>query len=412
MIPILFEHDATEFTGHGLGDLVDTISCIVKQNETNEFELELKYPVTGRLFSELTPNRIIYAKVNNNKNTAFTLSPQTLPYQAFRIYGYEKELAGYISIKAQHISYDLANVFIMPYDKTYATRYNYYGKPYDNASGHVYSPSSLITMINDSSYLISGTNQFTISAETWSTIRNKAMSVMEPRSVRSLLFDSDNSLVANFGGICCYDNFKLRFYSGPGNQISTTIEYGDDLIDFQQEHNIAEMVTGIIPYYMGKDPRYEDDSEWGGPDSIIYGQPIYAEGTFEHPVVVPVDVSSDISRDGKSGGGYDTEYDSVTGKMIYIPEVDTYGQRVAQNSELGVPEVSISLDYAHIHGDIKLYDIVRVYFKKLGIDVKAMVSSTSYDSLAERTTSVEIGRSKEYRQYYDFGNAFRGTLEY
>ena len=86
MIPILFEHDATVFTGHGLGDLVETIACSVKQSDTNEFELELKYPVTGRLFSELTPNRIIYAKVNNNKSTP---ALRTAPYQALCIYGYQ-----------------------------------------------------------------------------------------------------------------------------------------------------------------------------------------------------------------------------------------------------------------------------------------------------------------------------------
>ena len=308
------------------------------------------------------------------------------------------------------ISYDLANVYIMPYDKTY-TYANYYGKPYDNASGHVYSPSSLITMINDSSYLISGTNQFTISSETWSTSQNKAMSVMEPRSVRSLLFDSSNSLVANFGGICHYDNFNLRFYSSPGNTVAATIEYGDELIDLQQEHNISEMITGIIPYYMGKDPRYEDDSEWGGPDSIIYGQPIYADGTFDRSVIVPVDVTSDITSDGKSGGGYNTQYDSSTGKTIYIPDVNGYGQRWARHNKLGVPEINITLDFAHIHNDIKLYDIIRVHFKKLGIDVNSMVSSTTYDVLAERNTSVEVGRSKAYSRYYDFGNDFRGILE-
>lgn len=409
MIPILFEHDATEFTGHGLGDLVDTIACAVKQNETNEFELELKYPMDGRLFSELIPNRIIYAKVNNNKNTTFVISGATLPYQAFRIYSCEKEFSGYITVKAQHVSYDLANVFIMPYDRSYDS-YNYYGKPIDNVSGNVYSPSKLIEIIYDSGFLISGTNQFDIKVIDYSYIANEAFTITEPRSIRSLLFDSKDSLIANFGGRCAYDSFKMRFYGYVSPTVKTTIDYGNDLIDLQQENNITEMITGIIPYYVGKDPRYSG-SDYHGPDSIIYGKTILADGTFERPVIVPIDVTSDITSAGLSGGGYDTIRDPDTGKMIYVPNVDHFGTLWARDNELGVPEVNITLDYAHINNDdIQLYDLVRVYFSKLGIDTKAIVSSTVYDVLSERCIQIELGKSKAYNQYYDFSKDFRGKL--
>lgn len=408
MIPILFEHDATVFTGHGLGDLVDTISCVVKQTETNEFELELKYPMDGRLFKEIRPNRIIYAKVNNNKNTTFVLSGATLPYQAFRIYSCEKEFSGYITVKAQHVSYDLANVFIMPYDTSYDS-YNYYGKPVDNTGGYVYNPARLIDLIYDPRFLVSGTNPFEIRTIDYNYINNETFTIKEPRSVRSLLFDSQDSLIANFGGRCAYDNFKLRFYGYISPEIKATIEYGHDLIDVQQENNITEMITGIIPYYTGKDPRYTD-SDYHGPDSIIYGQPIYASGNFERQVVVPVDVTSKITDAGLSNGGYNTVYDSATGKMIDVPNVDTFGQAWAQENELGVPEVNITLDYARINADIQLYDLVRVYFDKLGIDTTAIVSSTEYDVLTERCMTIELGKSKAYNEYYDFSKDFRGKI--
>lgn len=432
MIPILFEHDAMTFEGHGLGDLVDAISCVVKQSDTNEFELEMQYPVTGRLFHELKVNRIIYARVNNSNATQFALVAVTVSHQAFRIYGYEKNIDETITIKAAHVSYDLAHVYVMPGGLEYGPDspwyyhdHEVYGQPYGVPfnSANIYSPSVILGYFKEK-HIISGTNHFNITIDDSMAhgMRNEAFAIDEPRSIRSLLFDSDKSLTANFGGVCIYNNFSLRFYGSPNNTVTAYIDYGDSLIDLQQEENIGEMITGILPYYRGEDPRWKVvENYYGTSDSFVYGNVIHADGTFERENIVPVDVSGEINSDGLSNGGFSTIQDSVSGKIIDVPNVDEYGRKWLVNNEIGVPEVNITLDYAYLATNvflgrnIMLYDVIRVRFTKLGIDATARVTSTTYDVLREQNTEIEIGKSKAHGLYYSeytFGNEYKGKLKY
>lgn len=432
MIPILFEHDAMTFEGHGLGDLVDAISCVVKQSDTNEFELEMQYPVTGRLFHELKVNRIIYAQVNNGNIKTFALVTSTISYQAFRIYGFEKTIDGTITVKAAHISYDLAHVYVMPGGLTWGSEdewwyhdHDAYGPPYGVpfGGGYVSSPNDLLKYFKKEN-IISGENKFNIviNDSMSSGISNESFTIDEPRSIRSLLFDTDKSLTANFGGICGYNNFTLVFYGSPSNYIAANIDYGDSLIDLTQEENIGELVTGILPFYRGEDARWKvRDNYYGKSDSIVYGEVIRAEGTFERENIIPVDVSGEINSDGLSNGGFSTIQDSVTGKIIDVPNVDEYGRKWFKKNEIGVPEVNITLDYAYLATNvflgrnIMLYDVIRVRFTKLGIDTTARVTSTTYDVLREQNTEIELGKSKAHGLYYseyNFGNEYRGKIRY
>ena len=103
MIPVLFEHDATSFTSFGIGALKDTVSCEVTEERNGKYELVLKYPITGQLYSEILKERIIRALVNDNKSV-----------QAFRIYRITAPISGIVTIYAQHISYDLSGVVVFP----------------------------------------------------------------------------------------------------------------------------------------------------------------------------------------------------------------------------------------------------------------------------------------------------------
>ena len=68
MIPILYEHNATTFTSFGIGALKDTTSCEVTEERNGKYELVLKYPLTGQLYSEIQKERIIRVQVNDNKS--------------------------------------------------------------------------------------------------------------------------------------------------------------------------------------------------------------------------------------------------------------------------------------------------------------------------------------------------------
>ena len=105
MIPILFNETATDFTTFGIGVLRECTSCEVTEERNGSFELTLKYPTSGNLFSYLKNERIIVVKPNDlSKN------------QAFRIYKVTTPLKGEVTVYAQHISYDLTTIGVMPFD--------------------------------------------------------------------------------------------------------------------------------------------------------------------------------------------------------------------------------------------------------------------------------------------------------
>lgn len=104
MIPVLYPANSTSFTTFGLGTLTDTISCEVTEERNGVFECILKYPITGQHYKLIAKERIIKAKPND------TGEPQ-----AFRIYRMTKPLNGVVTVYGQHISYDLANVPVMPF---------------------------------------------------------------------------------------------------------------------------------------------------------------------------------------------------------------------------------------------------------------------------------------------------------
>lgn len=49
----LYSPTATDFTNNGLGSLVDAVSCLVDQKINGEYELTMKYPVTGQHYEDI-----------------------------------------------------------------------------------------------------------------------------------------------------------------------------------------------------------------------------------------------------------------------------------------------------------------------------------------------------------------------
>ena len=97
MIPVLFAENETNFTAsEGLGALSDAISCHVIEERNGQYVLEMVYPLSGKRYSDIKHERIIYA-VPSDGTTA----------QPFRIYKISKPLNGRITVMASHISYQL-----------------------------------------------------------------------------------------------------------------------------------------------------------------------------------------------------------------------------------------------------------------------------------------------------------------
>ena len=93
MIPILYKQDEKQFNHLGLGALSEAITCVVTEERNGLFELELTYPISGSLYQEIIPERIIVADA----------SP-LLANQRFVIHRITKPKNGIIKIYAEHVT--------------------------------------------------------------------------------------------------------------------------------------------------------------------------------------------------------------------------------------------------------------------------------------------------------------------
>ena len=345
MIPVLYPPNTTDFSSFGLGVLTDTISCEVTEERNGVFECLLKYPVSGQHYGLITKECIIKAKPND-----------TAADQAFRIYRITKPLNGIVTIYGQHISYDLANVPVMPF------------------STESRSPQLIL------SQLLAGDTRFT----GWTDYSDaKAFSVTQPKSVRACLGGTEGSMLSKWYGEFEWDNFTVKFHSHRGQKTGVVIEYGKNLIALEQDEDSSGVYTALLPYAV-----YTPE---GSDTETVVTLP---------EVTLPI-VTSEIVR----AKTLIMDFSEQSGSDAVITEeaLRTKAKSYIKANPLGttIPTVTVSFEplwkqpeYSALLERVNLCDTVTIRHSLLGVSVSAMVIETVYDTLAERYKSISLGQSK------------------
>lgn len=354
MIPTIFSADYVdslsysgkwpEFPRHGTVDLIDCIECIAEENEDegSTWELQFTYPLGGYGFSELALDKIVLAKANDHQEP-----------QAFRIYSIEKNISQTVTVKAQHISYDMVNIPVKPFKATSpAAALN------GLTSNAVIPSGKCIHFYIDPYTDLSGTDKFEPDA---------------PVSLRAMLLDGDNSVKGTYGGDLIFDNYHVQLVAAGGQDRDVTINYGVDLVDMTQEENNSEMITGILPYYKRStnDPKYNTEP-------IIYGSLTYGPGQYSVQKIEAVDLSEFFPNDPPE-----------------VKDINTVAAKWVAKEEIGIPEISLTIQYATLGQDVRIHDAICVRFPKMGIDRKAKVVKYKYNVLLERCEEIEVGHAKD-----------------
>ena len=343
MIPILYDKTEKEFRTLGIGPLSDAISCEVTEERNGSYELRMTYPITGVHYSDITNEAIICAIPADGKDA-----------QPFRIYKISRPINGKISVYAEHLSYQLSHIVVMPF----------------TAHGAGNTLSGLI----DNSI---GDQPFSV----WTDIANGTTEYNQtvPASFRSRLGGVSGSVLDCFGGEYEFDQWTVKLHAHRGTDRGVSIEYGKNLVSVTQEENIANVVTGIVPMWKSND----GDTVVTLPEVMIESE--YADRyTYKRNIVY--DFSSDFQ-------------DQPTEE-----ELRAKAESYVSSNLIGVPEVSIDVDFVALSDTeeykdlererINLCDTVTVRFAELGIDTTAKVVKTVYDVLGERYTKVSIGSVK------------------
>jgi len=345
----LFESTATTFQTNGLGGLSEALKCEVVEERNGSFELEMEYHISGKRYSDLKLRRIIVAKPN----------PYSEP-QPFRIYDISKPINGLVTVKAEHISYDMSGYPVSPFSVSDVKA------AISNAQSNaiVLHPFKLSTDM-------SASGEFTI---------------LKPVSMRSLLGGSSESILESYGGDGEYEfnGFNVILHQNRGANRGVTIRYGKNMTDLKQEENCSNVYTAVYPFW------YSD--EWGMIE--LPEKTLKTVGTYDYTRILPLD----LSNEWENSYEWDDQYPSED-------EIRELAQNYIDKNNIGVPIVSLTVSFEQLSQTkeyemmalletVRLCDTVNVEFPLLGVSATSKCIKTTYNAITNKYISIELGESQ------------------
>ncbi len=346
MTPILYSKSETDFSNNGLGLLSDAISCVVYETVNSYFEIILEYPAVGAHADDIHEDCIIVADAT-----------PTAPTQRFRLYKHGETIDGVVAWYGQHVSYQMLHIPLSPFSTSQCAT----ALQKLNTEAAVNSPFTFWT---------------DISAE-------KDFSITVPTAMRSVLSGTSDSIVSTYGGELEFDNYDVKLHESRGSDNGLRIIYGKNLIDYEQEKHISNIVTGVYPFYKSDDEYVE-----------LTEKIVQVTSTFSYPRIFPLDLTS--------------WFNSSIEQAPTEAELRSYTESYISDESLQTPTVSITIDWVQLwqtdeyknsplYADISsiekvgMCDTVTVEFPLLGVSATAKVVAYEYDTLLDRYNSMTIG---------------------
>lgn len=343
MIPILYEGNETEFLTNGIGRLSDAISCTVEENLNGLYELEMQYPITGIHYGDIETDRLILATPFDGGDP-----------QPFRIYQISRALNGIVTINAEHISYLLNRVVVMPFQAaSLATALEGLKNNAANNCPFTFSTTK------------SGSNTFTVS---------------EPQPLRGLLGGQSGSILDVYGkGEYEFDRWTVKLSTSRGSDQGVTLRYGKNITELVRDSNISNAYTGIVPFWADADGDLVVL-----PEKIIWST---HRDAFAHEIIKAVDFSSEWQ-----------DIPTIAQLRARATAYVTANEGWKLNDNIKVSFVALwqTEEYKNIAvlERVHMGDTVTVIYEALGVESSAKVIRTVYDVLLERFDEIELGTAK------------------
>ena len=349
MKPILYAPNATNFDNQGLGALYDCISATVTEERNGMYELRIVYPITGLHYKDIRTSSVIKALPHENGTP-----------QLFRVYRIDNPISGKCVIECEHISYQLNHIPCMPF--TASNIRDAFQGFIDNA-------------VEDCPFT------FTTPKMTVATYKQD-----QPDAIRSRLGGQKGSILDVYGGEYEFDNYEVILKDQRGTNRNTTLRYGKNITDINQEENIEKTITGILPFW--KQTVSEDGRESTVlvtlPEKVIHSE---ASENFPFQRTATVDFSQDFDE------------------QPTVEQLRAKAEAYMRNNDIGIPEINIEVSFVALWGTeeyssiaplerVYLCDTVQVVFDPLGISATAKVIKTVFDVLEEKYDSIQLGEAK------------------
>lgn len=393
----LYDSNERNFTTNGLGALVDASECTVEEELNGAFELTMSYPIDGQHYTDLGIGKIIFAKPNRQSEK-----------EPFRIYSISTPLSETVTVKAQHISYDLSG-YILP---KFNTDYSESGEAY--ATG----PRTAFARIESELAKIPEYSDFPFTFYTDSDEDYAGQDVMyeltcpTPKSVRNMLGSGDGSMLSVYSGEYYFNRFAVNFLVQRGADNGVTLRYGKNLTSLTVDEDASTLYSGVYPFWRGA--VTEKDAN---------GQEVQNEKCIELPekiITITEDAPKNVYLMDLS-----SDYTSWPGDENVREIVEKY---ISDNA-LGLPFSSLKVSYEQLSksneynsfinfDSVELGDYVTVeYGALLSGPQKVRCTKISYDVLLDKIESIDLGSESTLtdsisQQQSTLSNSTNYTREY
>lgn len=332
MIPKIFGATASDFSVNGIGALLNTISCEVKEEINGAYELNATILADDPRISYVKVGNIITAKPN-----------MTDPVQAFVIESVEKNIDGEVTVYATHIAQHRTKLIPV-------------------------SPFTAVSLTNTLSLI--NTNSLETNPFTFKSTRSVStqFSFNVPKTVRQLMGGEEGSILDVYRGEYRFDNFTIELVTKRGRDSGVQIMYGKNMTDYKSGEGFgwSETITGVIPYWTDEETTVIGDIQYSSlADKFDYHKTIVKDCSDryeEAPTVAELN-SYALSWINSKGNP------SLTLSVGF----DQYGLTDSQVNAL------------------ELGDTVHVLNSLYQTSYESRIVSITFDALAEKYTELQIG---------------------
>ena len=352
MLPKLYGAKETNFEHNGIGVLVDTISCLVAEEINGMYELELAYKAGSFLSKLLVEDNIIKAKANDEHDP-----------QLFRIYYVSEEINGTVTVRAEHITYDLRGNFLESI-----------------ALINVSCQEAGRQMLNN---LAEPTN-FTFKSD----IEHISNYNISRCNGLEAIKGKRGSLVDTFGNgpKLIRDNFNISLVKDRGKNNNVLISYRKNMTGYKRELDLTNLVTKIYPFALKQ----------------------VEETSVEELIVLPERflVSKNYNKYSK-GKIASLDYSSEE-SVKDVKSLRTLAEKWFNDTKQDEPDINYQVEFVNLYKtdnyknlglenleNVCLDDTVTIRDYRFGLDVEARVIKTVYNTLNEKYEKIELGKFKD-----------------
>ncbi|MCX0380120.1 phage tail protein [Clostridium perfringens] len=341
----VYDSKEIKFVNNGLAILDnELIRCEVQEVLNGLYTLELEYPINNKNVDYLIEGNIIKTNTPSGE-------------QPFRIYRTVKNLDTII-VYANHIFFDLQSNFLMDCRYKFATGQQAFEDILNSTlCKHNFTCTSNITERNNAYYI-------------------------RKNPVEAILTE-ENSIINLYKGELLRDKFKIVFNDCIGKDNNVIIEYRKNLLGFEKDEDISQVVTRLIPTGLT------------AKDSIIMLDEVYVDSSlinnYINPVVKEIHYS-DLKEDAEKGITIEKVKEQLKVRALELfskEHIDL--PRV--NYKINFLDLGLTEEYKDFKAleKVKLADVVTVRHKDLKIDVKRKVIKYKWDSLTKSYIEIELG---------------------